>query len=142
MTVGFQVSFDAADPRQLGQFWAAVLGYVEQPPPSGFDSWEAFLDSMDIPAGQRDSMYAVVDPDERLPRLLFQRVPEGKSAKNRIHLDVNVGAGYPPEQRTAAVRARADEILALGARELRVAEEYDEYWIVMADVEGNEFCVQ
>jgi hypothetical protein len=157
MSVSFQVTFDAANPERLGEFWAAVLGYVMQPPPEGFDSWDAFLDSVGWPADQRDTMYAIVDPNGdppgsssggvaagagTLPRLLFQKVPEGKPAKNRVHLDVNAGAGLPHGERKSAVRARADEIVALGATELRVAEENGEYWIVMQDIEGNEFCVQ
>jgi hypothetical protein len=142
MTTGFQVTFDATDPERLGRFWAQVLGYVEQPPPDGFDSWDAFLDSIDVPVGERDSMYAVVDPGGIAPRLLFQKVPEGKTAKNRVHLDVNVGAGLPPDQRRTAVRARADALVTLGANELREADENGEYWIVLQDVEANEFCVQ
>jgi hypothetical protein len=168
VSTSFQVTFDAANPERLGKFWAAVLGYVMQPPPEGFDSWDAFLDSVDWPADQRDAMYAIVDPNGgapgsasggppagggvagggvaagrgTLPRLLFQKVPEGKTAKNRVHLDVNAGAGLPHDQRKSAVRARADEIVALGATELRAAEENGEYWIVMQDIEGNEFCVQ
>jgi hypothetical protein len=142
MSESFQVTFDAANPQRLGEFWAAVLGYVMQPPPEGFDSWDAFLDSVSWPADQRDAMYAIVDPEGSKPRLLFQKVPEGKTAKNRVHLDVNVGAGLPHDERKSAVRTRADEIVALGATELRTAEENGEYWIVMQDIDGNEFCVQ
>jgi Glyoxalase-like domain len=142
MAVEFQVTFDAANPERLGRFWGGVLGYIEQPPPAGFESWDAFLDSVDVPADERDSKYAVVDPAGERPRLLFQKVPEGKTAKNRVHLDVNVGAECSPDERSAVVRARADELCALGASEVRVVEELGEFWIVMQDVEGNEFCVQ
>ncbi len=143
MQAGLQVSFDAANPRRLGAFWGQVLGYVEQPPPQGFDSWDAFADSIHMPTDQRDSMYAVVDPDGARPRLLFQRVPEGKTAKNRLHLDVNVATGISdPVEHRASVRSRADELVALGASELREAEQHGEYWIVLLDPEGNEFCVQ
>jgi hypothetical protein len=142
MSESFQVTFDAANPERLGQFWSEVLGYVMQPPPEGFDSWDAFLDSVNWPADQRDAMYAIVDPENSKPRLLFQKVPEGKTAKNRVHLDINVGAGLPPDERKTAVRTRADEIVALGATELRTAEENGEYWIVLQDIEGNEFCLQ
>jgi hypothetical protein len=142
MTTGFQVSFDAHDPKRLALFWAEVLGYVEQPPPDGFETWDAFLDSINWPADQRDTAYAVVDPGKRLPRLYFQKVPEGKAAKNRVHLDVNVGAGMSPEQQRIAVRERADALVALGATELRAADENGEFWIVLQDIEGNEFCLQ
>lgn len=143
MGVGFQVTFDSGDPRALGQFWAQVLGYVEQPPPDGFASWDEFLDSIHVPADQRDTAYAVVDPDGVRPRLFFQKVPEGKTAKNRVHLDVNVGAGFDSDgQRRAAVRTRAAELVELGASEQRVVDEPAGWCIVMYDPEGNEFCVQ
>jgi hypothetical protein len=142
MTTGFQVTFDAADPAQLGRFWAQVLGYVEQPPPEGFASWEAFLEAGGMPREQWDAAYAIVDPDGAMPRLYFQKVPEGKTAKNRVHLDVNVGAGLSGDERRSAVRRRADELEALGATEVREADENDEYWIVLHDIEGNEFCLQ
>ena len=141
MATPVQVTFDAADPAALGRFWAAVLGYVEQPPPPGFDSWDAFLDSVGVPPDQRDTRYAIVDPDGAGPRFFFQKVPEGKTAKNRVHLDVNVGAGYEGEARTQRVKEEADRIEALGASRQREAVERGEFWIVMQDPEGNEFCV-
>jgi hypothetical protein len=142
MTVGFQVTFDALDPKKLGQFWSEALGYVEQPPPEGHSSWDAYLDSIGVPADERDRAYALVDPEGTLPRLFFQRVPEGKAAKNRVHIDVNVGAGHPPLDRPGVVRAEADRLVGLGATEQREAVENREHWIVLQDPEGNEFCVQ
>jgi hypothetical protein len=142
MSVGVQVTFDAHEPQRLGRFWASTLGYIEQPPPDGFDSWADFLDSINWPVDERDDFYAVVDPEKKGPRLYFQRVPEGKTAKNRVHLDVNVGAGLAGDERRSAVRRRADELVALGATEVREADERGEYWIVMQDLEGNEFCLQ
>ena len=139
----FQVTFDAHDPERLGRFWAEVLGYIEQPAPEGFDSWDAFLESINFPVDERGDFYAVVDPDKTGPRLFFQRVPEGKTAKNRVHLDVNVGTGAKnSEQRRAIVRAKADALVALGAAEVREVDERGESWIVMQDPEGNEFCLQ
>ena len=88
MTVGVQVSFDASDPARLGAFWAELLGYIEQPPPEGFGSWQEALVAWGVPEDQRDSAYAIVDPAGRAPRMFFQRVPEAKSAKNRMHLDI------------------------------------------------------
>jgi glyoxalase superfamily protein len=141
---GVQVTFDAGDPERLGKFWAEVLGYIEQPPPAGFDTWDAFLASVGVPAEERDKAYAIVDPAGRRPRVYLQKVPEGKAAKNRVHLDVNVGAGLAGVDRRAAVRRRADELVALGAMELReeVDERFGEYCVVMQDIEGNEFCCQ
>jgi Glyoxalase-like domain len=141
MTVGIQISFDAHDPLALGRFWAQALGYVDQPPPPGFDSWDAFLDSAGVPAGERDRVWAVVDPDGVRPRLLFQRVPEDKTAKNRVHLDVKIDADVPAEQRPQAVRERVAQLVELGATRLHEAAELGVFWIVMQDPEGNEFCV-
>jgi hypothetical protein len=139
---GVQLTFDAANPRRLGQFWADVLSYVEQPPPPGFADWDAALDAMGVPADQRDIRYSIVDPGQQRPRLLFQKVPEPKTAKNRMHLDVNVGAGLTAEDRKTAARRRADELIVLGATEVRAQTEFGESWIVMQDPEGNEFCLQ
>lgn len=144
MTLNFQVTFDAHDPERLARFWIEVLGYVAQPPPPGFDSWDAFLDTVDWPKDERDARFALVDPEGKRPRLFFQKVPEPKAAKNRMHLDVNVGAGLSRDERPAAVRAKADALVALGATEVNAGEDarMGEYWIVMQDTEGNEFCLQ
>ena len=88
-----QVTFDCGDPAALAEFWAAALGYVLQPPPPGFDSWDAALDAWGVPADRRNDRSALVDPDGAGPRVFFQRVPEGKTAKNRVHLDVRAAPG-------------------------------------------------
>ncbi len=142
MATGVQVTFDCADPGTLAEFWAQTLGYVVQPPPPGHDSWPGFLASIGVPESQWGSASAVVDPDEKGPRLFFQRVPEGKTAKNRVHLDVNVGAGLEGAERRRRVEAEAERIARLGATETRRDEEHGEFWIVFQDPEGNEFCIQ
>ena len=145
MATGFQVVFDCADPDRVARFWAETLGYRIQDPPDGFESWEAFLKAQGVPRSEWNSASAVVDPDGTGPRLFFQRVPERKSVKNRVHLDLNVGAGRaaPMEERKGRVDAEAERLAALGARVFRPGSvENDEYWIVMQDVEGNEFCIQ
>jgi len=142
MAVGFQVTFDAHDPRALGEFWAQVLGYRSQDPPEGFASWEAFLEQIGVPPAERDSAWAVVDPEGVGPRLFFQRVPEGKTAKNRMHLDVNVAAAVEASERPELIRARARELVELGARQVEEREKMGEFWVVMTDPEGNEFCLQ
>ncbi len=142
MATRFQVTFDCADPRGLASFWAKALGYVLQPPPPGFDSWEAFGEQIGMPPDAGDAISAVVDPDGAGPRLLFLRVPEGKAGKNRVHLDLHVVApGTSMEERRAALATRAGELTALGAGEVGPVEEYGQYWIVMVDPEGNEFCI-
>jgi glyoxalase superfamily protein len=65
-----QVVIDCTDPRRLAEFWAATLGYVMQPPPPGFDSWEQFADQIGVPP---DLLAAVVDPERVKPRILFQK---------------------------------------------------------------------
>ena len=143
MTVEFQVTFDCADPRRMAEFWAEALGYKKQDPPEGWDSWETWASDQGIPEEQFGAMDAVVDPEGRRPRLLFQRVPEPKSVKNRVHLDLNVGVPRDdPESSRTRVVATSERLVALGATKLREAEERGEFWIVMQDVEGNEFCLQ
>jgi len=80
-------------------------------------------------------------PDGRGPRIFFQQVPEAKAAKNRLHLPVQVGAGSDPRDRPAIVRDEVIRLVGLGAREVQVFDEMDEHWVVMADLEGNAFCV-
>jgi hypothetical protein len=135
-----QVTFDCADPERVGRFWCEVLGY-EAPPPRGFASWEEY--DLSLPAERRGAGFACGDPTGRGPRLYFQRVPEGKVVKNRVHLDVRVGTGLEGAERLAALRAESARLQALGATEFQVliADEFNESCIVMQDVEGNEFCL-
>jgi hypothetical protein len=135
----FQITFDAADPDRLAAFWAAALGYQIQPPPEGYDDWPAFLrdQGVEYEEGQAN---AIVDPEGVLPRIYFQRVPEPKTAKNRVHIDINVSA--PAGARKEAVRHEMHRLMSLGAKRVREADESGEFWTVMRDPEGNEFCVQ
>ncbi len=144
MAVPVQITFDCANPERVGTFWAAVLGYKMQDPPAGHESWEAFLTSIGVPEDQWDKAYAIVDPDGKGPRIYFQKVPEPKTVKNRVHLDVNVGGGHttPIDERRARVDAAVERLVGLGATRLRPYEESGEYWVVMQDPEGNEFCLQ
>ncbi|HKA84033.1 MAG TPA: VOC family protein [Acidimicrobiales bacterium] len=104
---------DCADPQRLAEFWAPALGYAN--------------------LGMVGS-YALLLPDGRPgPKLLLQRVPEPKSAKNRMHLDIDA----------SDIEGEATRLEALGARRIRAAQvqEHGTAWILMADPEGNEFCV-
>jgi hypothetical protein len=140
MARSVQITFDAGDPRALGAFWCEALGYVEQPPPGGFDDWEAAMASWGMSPDRFNAFYAIVDPDGVGPRIFIQQVPEGKTAKNRMHLDVGVeGEG---EARVGNVRAHAARLVVLGAVVLDEISENGEFWIVLQDPEGNEFCVQ
>jgi hypothetical protein len=118
-----QVTFDCAEPDRVARFWAEVLGYVVQ--------------------ADDGTAYACMDPDGVGPRLYFQKVPEGKVVKNRVHLDVRVGTGLVGQERLAALEAECTRLLALGASrgELLLADGVNESCQVMQDVEGNEFCL-
>ena len=108
MTSSIQLVFDCADPDRMADFWRQALGYQLQPPPEGFDSWDAFLDSIGVPPEQRHDKAAITDPDGIRPRIFFQKVPESKVAKNRLHIDVSAGA-RAPRARAAASRASGRE---------------------------------
>jgi hypothetical protein len=145
MSTPIQLVFDTADPAREASFWMAALGYQLQPPPAGFDSWESFLRQEGIPEERWNDTSAIVDPDGKGPRIYFQRVPEPKSAKNRLHIDVNAsGAGEVPlDERKRRVDAEVARLKSLGATDQRGAMDRDgEYWVRMNDPEGNEFCVQ
>lgn len=144
MATTVQVVIDCADPDKLATFWAAALGYKKQDPPAGFDSWEAWLTAEGIPESEWNSASAVVDPQGVGPRIYFQRVPEGKVVKNRLHLDLNVGGGRsaPPEERRRRIDSEVDRLVQLGARKSRGVEERGEYFVNMFDPEGNEFDLQ
>ncbi len=135
----FQVTFDCADPTALASFWCEVLGYAYDAPPSGFDTWDAALESFGVPPERRNDASAVSDPDGAGPRLFFQKVPEGKRAKNRVHLDVNVGA---PDHDWARVSSHAEKLREAGGTVVEERTDEMSRWIVMLDPEGNEFCVQ
>ncbi|NIH79739.1 VOC family protein [Amycolatopsis viridis] len=137
----FQVTFDCADPERVARFWCEVLGYVVPPPPPGFASWAEFDRS--LPPEHQGAAFACVDPTGVGPRLFFQRVPEGKVVKNRVHLDVRVGTGLTGEERLAALQAERARLEALGAVCVQVllADGVNESCIPMQDIEGNEFCL-
>jgi catechol 2,3-dioxygenase-like lactoylglutathione lyase family enzyme len=118
-----ELAIDCADPDALARFWCSVLGYELL----GQDEDGAVsIGSPAVPEG-RDR------PGPVPPVLTFARVPEGKTTKNRLHLDVN------PTDRDQDEEVR--RLLALGARPADVGQTGEESWVVLADPEGNEFCV-
>lgn len=139
----FQVTFDCADPDALAQFWCAALGYRMDPPPPGFDTWEAFLEARQVPRELWNLRSACSDPAGVGPRLFFQQVPEAKQVKNRVHLDLRAAPGLTGEERWTALEAEADRLVGIGATRLedKPAEMGSEAFIVMADPQGNEFCL-
>ncbi|GAA2451567.1 VOC family protein [Actinomadura vinacea] len=139
-----QITFDCADPAGLSAFWAEALGYRLQDPPEGFESWEQALEAIGVPPESRNDASAVVDPEGSGPRLFFQRVPEGKQAKNRVHLDVRAAPGLEGDARMAALEAEAERLVSHGATRVERHEPAPPLGaghIVMTDPEGNEFCL-
>jgi catechol 2,3-dioxygenase-like lactoylglutathione lyase family enzyme len=139
-----QVTFDCADPRALSLFWCQVLGYRLDAPPQGFATWEAALEAFGVPEERRNDASACSDPSGSGHRLFFQRVPEGKSAKNRVHLDVRAAPGLQGDARMAALEAECARLVSVGATRVRRAEPeppMSHGFIVMTDPEGNEFCL-
>ncbi|MGW2146840.1 VOC family protein [Nonomuraea bangladeshensis] len=144
MALEVQITFDCADPAKLSAFWAEALGYRLQDPPPGFASWEEALEAMGVPPERRNDASALLDPEGAGPRLFFQRVPEGKQVKNRLHLDVRAAPGLEGEERMAALEAEAERLVGHGATRLERHEPAPPMaggHIIMADPEGNEFCL-
>ena len=143
MTREVQVTFDCGDPAVLAAFWAEVLGYRLEDPPAGFGSWEEALDAWGVPAEHRNDRSAVRDPDGQGPRLFFQKVPEGKTAKNRVHLDVRAAPGLQADARMTALEDECGRLVSLGATRAQRFEpdRMGAGHIVMLDPEGNEFCL-
>ena len=152
MSRTIQVTFDAHDPETLSRFWAAALGYVNPPPPGRelgpdedvFAAWHDFLREVGVPESQWNTRSAAEDPDGDGPRLFFQQVPEGRSAKNRVHLDVRAAPGLEGDERMAALETECERLVALGATRVERHEPAPPLTgghIVMSDPEGNEFCL-
>ena len=152
MSRHIQVTFDAHDPRALSTFWRDVLGYVHPGPPGvevpegadPLDAWDEFLARIGVPAEHRNSRSAIEDPSGQGPRVFFQQVPEDKVAKNRVHLDVRAAPGLVGEERMEALEAECARLVALGATRIEREEPQPPMGmghIVMADPEGNEFCL-
>lgn len=126
MAVHWTVGCDAADPQSLASFWAFALGYVKE---AGFDD---------------PDNASIIDPEGLGPAIGFLRVPEGKTSKNRMHIDIRVAGEGPWElaERERLIRARVPQLEAAGATVQR-----EEFYgpslghVVMQDPEGNEFCL-
>jgi catechol 2,3-dioxygenase-like lactoylglutathione lyase family enzyme len=133
-----QVAIDCEDPDRLAAFWAEVLGYRVSAPPSGYTSWSEYSRAV---AGEPNERWSLlVDPDGVGPSVLFHRVPEPKVVKNRVHLDVHVTPRTGETTTRPLVDAEARRLVDLGATHVRTDDESD-YYAVMQDPEGNEFCV-
>ena len=126
MATHWTLGCDAADPHRQAAFWALALGYIDEP---GYE----FEDGASL-----------VDPEGVGPAIGFLKVPEAKTAKNRMHIDVRVAGERQVEQsvREQWIRAKVKELVAAGATTVREETYGGELGhIVMLDPEGNEFCV-
>lgn len=149
MSPEWQVTIDCADPQRLVEFWCEVLGYVPEPAPQGWDSWRDYWLAAGIRddelVGAEEGSGAIVDPGGVRPRVWFQEVPEPKTVKNRLHLDVRhtPGRSQPLEQRRMSVDAEVERLVALGASVAYVNAPAgaDFYAVTLRDPEGNEFCL-
>lgn len=144
MTTPWTITFDCADPARQAAFWKLALDYEDAPPPVGYTSWHEWLVVCQVPEDEWNDGASIADPAGVAPRISFLKVPEGKTAKNRLHLDVQVGGGRraEPTGRTARILAKVEQLTAAGATVLDRQEldgRLDHY--VLADPEGNELCV-
>ncbi|HEX7716936.1 MAG TPA: VOC family protein [Marmoricola sp.] len=144
--VFFQLTTDCHDPAVLSRFWARALGYQPVPPTEPDTTWwELYRHRLGDDDAFDDRIF---DPEGLRPPLWFQRVPEPKSGKNRLHLDL-----YPTgrdraltlDRRIELVDALVAELVAIGATVQSTNRDDDpddpSYFVVLQDPEGNEFCV-
>ncbi|WP_433436090.1 VOC family protein [Nonomuraea sp. CA-141351] len=142
MAYDFQVVIDTGDPHRLADWWADALGWTVEPQDEAFirgmiEKGYATEDETTRHNGALvwKSGAAIRHPDglERAPRVLFQLVPEPKTVKNRLHLDVRVGAGN--------IESVVERLTAKGATVLHRGRQGPHWWVTIADPEGNELCV-
>ncbi len=141
MKAPFKVAFDCKDVEVMLNFWAVAVGYKLEDPPEGYTSWKEYDEKNNISEELLEGL--LIDPGGVYPSLYFQRVPEGKVVKNRLHLDISIsdGPGTPPAIRRQQTAGKVAELIAAGATQLYEIEEGGGYWVTMADPEGNEFCI-
>ena len=145
MTYEFQLTVDCADPHVLADWWAETLGWVPEASDSAMiqdmiDQGYATDDDVTVYKGELrwKTLAAIRHPDDPdhgpRRRMLFQAVPEPKTVKNRLHVDVNVG----PQN----VDAVLEKLVERGGHFLYRTQQGPQSWVTMADPEGNEFCIQ
>ena len=121
-----QIAVDAEDPNRIAEFWAEALDYELHG------------------SGSADNIYrGISDPTGKRPSILFQRVPEGKTVKNRLHIDLphNADKTVSFDERREQLAPIVERLTGLGARRTGEGSAGNEFWIIMADPEDNEFCV-
>jgi hypothetical protein len=138
MALRIDLALDCADPKRLAEFWKLALGYVDEPPRPPFATRQEWLKHHGVPEEEWDMGAWLCDPAGVGPRLFLQGVPEPKVAKNRLHMDVRVPGDGDAEQRWARITEMAERLTVAGATTL---EQFAGRHVLMADPEGNEFCV-
>jgi hypothetical protein len=142
MPYTFQVAFDCHDPHALADWWADALGWEVQPISKEFIEQmiaEGYASEDDTTTHRGHLVWktgaAIKHPHSRddTPRVLFQQVPENKTTKNRVHLDIRVG-----DEDVETIVRRLREA---GATHLHDGQQGPHTWVTLADPEGNEFCV-
>jgi hypothetical protein len=153
MAAGFMLVIDCADPDRLSRFWVAALGYMIEPSPAGWANWDEYWRSIGVPEEDLGvGEDRIVDPEGRGPGIWFQVVPERKTVKNRLHIDLHAsgdephasaGRKIPLAVRKQRVDAEASRLVALGATLVAVlsTDGLDHYAVAMRDPEGNEFDI-
>ena len=138
MDARIDLTLDCATPTKLAEFWKLALGYVDEPPPAPFATREEWAQQFDLSDDDQDDGAWLCDPAGLRPRLFLQQVREPKVAKNRLHLDVRVAGTGSADERWARITAAVDRLTLAGAT---VLKEDTGHHVVMADPEGNEFCL-
>ena len=140
MAYDVQIAVDSARPHELADWWAEALGWHVEPQDEAFirrmvDEGHAAEEHTVRHRGELrwKSATAIRSPDPGRPRILFQAVPEPKTVKNRLHLDLHVGADLRETE--------VERLVGMGATELWRASQGPQGWVTLADPEGNEFCV-
>ena len=151
MAARFQLVIDCQNPELLARFWAAALGYVLEPPPEGFATWDDFWRDLGVPEDELGlGPDSIADPDGAGPRIWFHAVPDTKGVKNRLHFDVHASGGrlpldrgIPLATRRERVDAEARRLAELGATITGALDAggLDHYAVGMQDPEGNEFDI-
>jgi hypothetical protein len=151
MPVGFQLVIDCKDPELLARFWAAALGYVLEPPPEGFATWDDWRRDSGFPDSELGiGADSIVDPRGDGPRIWFRVEPDAKVVKNRLHLDVHVSGGRSVVERLLPLAIRRERVDAEARRLTDLGATFtgalgdgsmDHYAVGMKDPEGNEFDI-
>ena len=153
MSVRFQLVIDCAVPEPLARFWAAALGYVLEPPPDGFATWDDFRRDIGLPDEYLGlGTDSIIDPQGEGPRIWFRVEEAAKAGKNRLHFDVRASGGRSVVDRDAPLAVRRERVDAEAKRLADLgatitgrlggdSDDLDHYAVGMKDPEGNEFDI-